>query len=420
MWVYNGTSWKDIDSNSTVYKDIIAAYGSMDSLTARLSISMNDDGTLKSTVTANVDEFKTSSYSVTYVNSTTFTVNIDVSSIFTENRKIKATLGSATPTYVYSSVASSSYNGTITTIVLNDAVLNLTLTDVRYSIIQYGLPVNIAAKTAESSTKATQDGNGNVISTTYLPLGGGTMTGYITTDSEIRIKNSTINSGFFAAAGDTGIYDWTNSRYAFEYLPSNTINVGNSSSTINLLGTVINTSGNIVSTGEIQIKCSSINSGPFSNATETGIFDWFNGRYALDYIPASNIIKLGNSSSTNTISGTTTATLSSSSTLGGYTAASLISSAQKTSASLGTPGWWKDSNTGILIQWAKVSVASGSTGTISWPTTFPNSCFFAWVSVNSSNPGSQNSAVYSWSTTGASLYNGASATADVYIGAIGY
>lgn len=34
---------------------------------------------------------------------------------------------------------------------------------------------------ADSATKATQDGNGNVISSTYLPLSGGTMTGTIVT-----------------------------------------------------------------------------------------------------------------------------------------------------------------------------------------------------------------------------------------------
>lgn len=42
------------------------------------------------------------------------------------------------------------------------------------------LNVNITGN-ADSATKATQDGNGNVISSTYLPLSGGTMTGTIVT-----------------------------------------------------------------------------------------------------------------------------------------------------------------------------------------------------------------------------------------------
>ena len=44
------------------------------------------------------------------------------------------------------------------------------------------------ATSADSATKATQDGNGNVISSTYLPLTGGSMTGTITTSASQILK----------------------------------------------------------------------------------------------------------------------------------------------------------------------------------------------------------------------------------------
>lgn len=43
------------------------------------------------------------------------------------------------------------------------------------------------AATATSATKATQDSSGNVITSTYLKLSGGTMTG------ALNFKNSTLN-----------------------------------------------------------------------------------------------------------------------------------------------------------------------------------------------------------------------------------
>lgn len=46
----------------------------------------------------------------------------------------------------------------------------------------------IKATSADSATKATQDGNGNVISSTYLPLTGGSMTGTITTSASQILK----------------------------------------------------------------------------------------------------------------------------------------------------------------------------------------------------------------------------------------
>lgn len=50
---------------------------------------------------------------------------------------------------------------------------------------------------ATSATKATQDGNGAVISSTYLPLAGGTMTGALTINNTLTVNNAkcSINYG---------------------------------------------------------------------------------------------------------------------------------------------------------------------------------------------------------------------------------
>ena len=46
------------------------------------------------------------------------------------------------------------------------------------------------ANTATSATKATQDGNGRVIASTYLPLTGGTISGAVTMNSTVRAANN--------------------------------------------------------------------------------------------------------------------------------------------------------------------------------------------------------------------------------------
>jgi len=76
------------------------------------------------------------------------------------------------------------------------------------------------ATSADSATKATQDGNGNVISSTYLPLTGGSMTGTIVSSSAAQVLRWTssatsVNStgcswyGLGTYRADDG-YNWLN------------------------------------------------------------------------------------------------------------------------------------------------------------------------------------------------------------------
>lgn len=60
----------------------------------------------------------------------------------------------------------------------------------------YGVNISGNAATATTATKATQDGNGKVISSTYLPLSGGTMKGEI----KLSFKNCVATGSYQASA----------------------------------------------------------------------------------------------------------------------------------------------------------------------------------------------------------------------------
>ena len=73
---------------------------------------------------------------------------------------------------------------------------------------------------ANSATKATQDGNGDTISSTYLKLTGGTLSGDITITKagEVNIYADNTTQGHkislcAGASGKGGIYDYTNSKW---------------------------------------------------------------------------------------------------------------------------------------------------------------------------------------------------------------
>lgn len=131
---YNGTSWVAVDTNGTTQVDVSNAKGSLTSLTSYLRVAHNDDGTLKTTPASSIDEFKDNALVITYLSPTSFTVPSDLTSIFTANRKVKVYLSASTAiSYVVSSTFS-----TVTTVTLGSAVLDATVTAVKFSIIQDG------------------------------------------------------------------------------------------------------------------------------------------------------------------------------------------------------------------------------------------------------------------------------------------
>jgi hypothetical protein len=132
---YNGTTWVEAGSNSTVNNDVINSYGTMTSLYARLNTSLNPDGTLKSNVVANISEWITNaSLNPTYVSANSFRVTGDQTGVFTAHRAIMAVLSGTT---VYSFVLSSTYDGSAyTTVTLTTSVLTSDLTTVQYGVGQ--------------------------------------------------------------------------------------------------------------------------------------------------------------------------------------------------------------------------------------------------------------------------------------------
>ena len=207
---YNGSSWVTVDTNTATQVNVKNSAGNLSNLRSFLSVAHNDDGTLKVTPTSSIDEFKENSIVVTYVNPTTFTTPNDLTGIFTRYRKVKAYLSTST---AISSVSSSSYNGTsnVTTVVLSTSAMDATLTNIRYSIVQYGTPDE------------------------YLPLSGGVITGEIQGNDAVVMRNIPSDIAVFTQNGKAGIEDAKNGRHVFAYTQSNNVTEIGSDSGSNIL-----------------------------------------------------------------------------------------------------------------------------------------------------------------------------------------
>lgn len=92
-----------------------------------------------------------------------------------------------------------------------------------------------------------------------------------------------------------------------------------------------------------------------------------------------------------------------------------IPTAPKNTASLGTSGWWRDGDTGLIKQWVPVTRGDLSSGhsvaanefSITWPTTFPNGALYAQVSIKEATTGRGVGVVagyYTLTTTGGTFY----------------
>lgn len=134
-YIYDGTAWIEVAATNTLGLDVAAAKGTLRNLSSRLNVSINPDGTLKDPTTANVDEFKVSNVTPTYVDATTFSVPDDLTGIFTAGRILKITDGAEIK---YLSVVSSAFD-TVTNVVI-DGTITASISAVDYSLAQYGLP----------------------------------------------------------------------------------------------------------------------------------------------------------------------------------------------------------------------------------------------------------------------------------------
>lgn len=134
-YIYDGATWVEVAATNTLGLDVAAAKGTLNNLSSRLNVSINPDGTLKDPTTANVDEFKVSNLTPTYVDATTFSVPDDLTGIFTEGRILKITDGAEIK---YLSVVSSTFD-TVTNVLI-DGTITASISAVDYSLAQYGLP----------------------------------------------------------------------------------------------------------------------------------------------------------------------------------------------------------------------------------------------------------------------------------------
>lgn len=151
-----------VNSNfDTVYSGTNAAIGEINnaagtktSLTQRLGVSMNTDGTMKAAITYG-GEWVNPALASTYISGTQFSVSGDHTDIYLQYRRVKVTLASST---VYGTISSASYGGGITTVTLSSSILTSPITSVEHAILSpanISIPTNYNAPTATSATSAT-------------------------------------------------------------------------------------------------------------------------------------------------------------------------------------------------------------------------------------------------------------------------
>lgn len=146
-YIYDGTAWIEVAATNTLGLDVAAAKGTLSNLSSRLNVSINPDGTLKDPTTANVDEFKVSNVTPTYVDATTFSVPDDLTGIFTTGRLLKITDGAETK---YLLVVSSAFD-TVTNVVV-DGTITASISAVDYSLLQKQLE-NVPTQVNTDKTK---------------------------------------------------------------------------------------------------------------------------------------------------------------------------------------------------------------------------------------------------------------------------
>lgn len=130
---YNGTSWVEEGTLIADVPEVVAARGSKTSLDGRLDVSMNEDGTMKSSITAG-NEWIDPSLTPTYISASSFTVTGNQTDIYTWGRRLKVTI-SGSP--VYCTVKSSAYTS-VTTVTIFETNLTSGMTKVEHSFISNG------------------------------------------------------------------------------------------------------------------------------------------------------------------------------------------------------------------------------------------------------------------------------------------
>jgi hypothetical protein len=123
MYVYDGSSWRDIDYNTTVNTEVVAARGSTGSLATRLSVSINADGTL-SGGTVGASWWSSGTTPWRYYSTVQWEESGDKTGVYTVGRALYIA-GTATPGNSF--VTASAYSGTSTIVTIKDAILDASM-----------------------------------------------------------------------------------------------------------------------------------------------------------------------------------------------------------------------------------------------------------------------------------------------------
>lgn len=138
LYIYTADGWVEASQIGSIPNEVKVARGIQNSLNSRLSVSLNDDGSLKSPATANVSEWKETGLAVTRVDGTSFEVDTDQTAIFTKYRKLKVNTESS---HVIMHVTDTIYDSiNDKTIVYVSEFLPATITSVDYGLVQNSVP----------------------------------------------------------------------------------------------------------------------------------------------------------------------------------------------------------------------------------------------------------------------------------------
>ena len=140
MYKYTGnvalgeSGWVIEEETSLFVQEVQNSRGTKNTMDQRLDVSLNEDGTLKSSVAAYQSEWILPSLTFAYLSTTSFTTSGNTTDIYLATRRLKINLLSSV---AFSEVVSSSYNSGLDTTTVNiaSAVLDNTLVSVQHSII---------------------------------------------------------------------------------------------------------------------------------------------------------------------------------------------------------------------------------------------------------------------------------------------
>lgn len=185
-YIYTGSSWVDIDYNTTIYTEVVNARGNASSLDARLDVSLNEDGTLSGSTPAGA--WWTSGTSPwVYYSTVQFKENGDKTGVYTIGRSMKFGGVSGNPQYSY--VTATSYSGSTTTITLKDAILDASMTTPQFGQIDNNWHSDLPWTRVLASNSATSKDYAKADQALLADGGGGVTVYTVRTKAQILSDN---------------------------------------------------------------------------------------------------------------------------------------------------------------------------------------------------------------------------------------